>query len=218
MPAWYNPAAFRSINPIKPRRNNLVIRAFVAIQLPAEVKNQIGHTIAQLRKEIGEGKITWVDPAIYHLTLKFLGDVEAEDLKNIGKSISDVASTLTAFEMEVSTFGVFPTIRKPRVMWIGLFEKSGALNALKIALDKSLEPLGFEVERRKFHPHITVGRVRRSASRRDVSDLVPMLEHFSVDYLATFLVDRIELVRSDLTPSGPKYSTLEQLQLGGHTE
>jgi 2'-5' RNA ligase len=218
MPAWYNLAANQINNPKKTQRNGVVIRAFIAIQLPAEVKHKIGNSIAQLRKMIGEGNITWVKPSIYHLTLKFLGDIKIEDLKNISSRISGAASKQTAFEMGVSNFGVFPAIKKPRVLWIGLTENTGALNSLKVALDKSLQPLGFDIEPRQFHPHVTVGRVRRNASRQAVRDLVPSLGNFSVEYLASVVVNQIELVRSDLTPSGPKYSTLENFQLGGFAE
>jgi 2'-5' RNA ligase len=191
-----------------------VIRVFTAIQFPAENKQNVEQAIAPLVRQVGDRTVRWVDPKIYHLTLKFLGNVDPTKLDDISSEIEAVTAKLEPLEVMVGHFGVFPNQRRPRVLWIGLNEKSGGLESIKSSLELGLEALGFDIEKRKFHPHITVGRVRRGASRDELEQLNSSLEKFSVGELGTVVVDQIELVKSDLTPNGPIYTTLKNFHLG----
>ncbi|MGD8865274.1 MAG: RNA 2',3'-cyclic phosphodiesterase [Anaerolineales bacterium] len=191
-----------------------MIRVFTAIQFPDEIKHNIGQSIDKLVSEVGERTVRWVKPSLYHLTLKFLGDVAQSKLDDISPAINRVAAEGQSFQVKVGGFGVFPNLRKPRVLWVGLDENSGSLESFKSSLEQALEPLGFDVERRKFHPHVTVGRIRRGASRSQVEQLSVSLESYRIGELGTVAVDQVELVQSDLTPTGPIYTTLERFPLG----
>lgn len=164
--------------------------------------------------QVGARTVRWVDASHYHLTVKFLGDLEEGSLEEIHKVLRDTVSRGQGFELEVGDFGVFPRIRKPRVLWVGLEERSGSLGRLKDALEKSLEPIGFDRERRKFHPHVTVGRVRRSVSREDTENLASTLDAFTLGKLGVIMINQVTLMRSDLTSSGPIYTPLGQFRLG----
>jgi 2'-5' RNA ligase len=140
--------------------------------------------------------------------------VDDARLNNICEVLDQVAAIHEPFQLEVGNFGAFPSARKSRVLWVGLREKSGSLASLKSAVERELEPHGFEVERRNFHPHVTVGRVRRNASKNDLELLTSSIEEYELGALDSVKVDQIELVRSDLRSSGPIYSTLRAFPLG----
>ncbi|MDF1500985.1 MAG: RNA 2',3'-cyclic phosphodiesterase [Anaerolineales bacterium] len=192
-----------------------MIRAFIAIQFPAGIKQNINQAVSPLRARVGELTVRWVDPALYHLTLKFLGEIDESRLDAIADIVEWVASTEPTFALEVGEFGVFPDARRPRVLWVGLNETTGTLQSLKGALDQSLKSEGFRVEKRPFHPHVTVGRVRRGSSTGERETLAAELDGYSVGRLGIVPVDSIQLLRSRLNADGPIYSELVSFPLGG---
>lgn len=190
-----------------------MVRAFIAIQFPNSVKIRVAQAIKPLREQVGADWVRWVDPDLYHLTVKFLGEVTQHDIEQIKRVVENLARDGSSFETHVGEFGVFPNTRRPRVLWVGLQEPTGAMRSLQRKIEDHLEPLGFEKERRKFHPHITVARVRRGASRNDLRRLSAALERFSLAQLAAVHTDQIHLVQSELTPEGPIYSRLASFSI-----
>lgn len=146
-----------------------------------------------------------VEPDNLHLTLKFLGDIEKPQVDKISEMVSEVS--FKSFNMSVENVGVFPNIRRPSTIWAGISEGVLELTRIFNEVDCKLSKLGFEKERRRFHPHITISRVR---SGRNREKLVEELMRLSDYRFGEDRVDNIALKKSVLTPKGPIYSTLAE--------
>ena len=184
------------------------MRLFIAINLPKKEKNRIHRAVRPIREE--DLPVNWVDPDDYHLTLKFLGRVKKEAVDGIKERMDRVADETEGFDVEIGGFGAFPTIRSPRVLWVGV-EATPALRCLKQDLEWALADEGFETETRAFHPHLTVGRVKKGAQAgrfRGVDELAA-----SMDYSGELKVRRIDLMVSQTTSSGARYSKLYSTSL-----
>jgi 2'-5' RNA ligase len=142
--------------------------------------------------------------------LKFLGQVEASAVKPIIDVITSVTSTRGPVRLVFAGVGAFPQSRAPRVIWVGVTDETQALTGLQVQLDLRLEPLGFRREERPFSPHLTLGRVRGPARREQLS---VALASMSPEPFGEMLVDRIDLMQSDLRPEGPRYSVLHSFPL-----
>jgi 2'-5' RNA ligase len=184
-----------------------LIRTFICIELPDELKTRIGEIQAQL-KPYSSG-ISWVRPQNIHLTLKFLGNVEEAQIDALGKRVSEMAVHYTPFTLIPEGKGVFPHEKSPRVFWIGIGDDSGKLVQLAERIEEGLVQFGFEKEKRPFKPHLTIARVRPF---RKPKELTPA-------FLATafssnpFEVDHITIMRSDLEPTGAVYTPLKVVSL-----
>jgi len=140
-----------------------------------------------------------------HITLKFLGDIEDHQVEEVSQVIRDI--TLTPFEFTVEGVGVFPNLRRPTTVWAGISTGVGELAGLFNDVNDGLAKLGFEKDRRKFHPHLTIARVRGEQNRdRLVNELMSMEEM----KFGKVQVDRIYLKKSVLTPKGPIYTILAE--------
>ncbi len=157
-------------------------------------------------------KITWVKPQNIHLSLRFLGEVSIELLPKAEAALSQAAKTCTAFSIGFTNTGVFPDVKRPRVIWLGLEDSTARLGRFKQEIDKALNDCGFAPEKRAFKAHLTLGRVRRL---KDTKRLISKLGTLVLPELALLEVKYIHLMRSQLRPQGPIYSVLETVQLGG---
>ncbi|MBT8395505.1 MAG: RNA 2',3'-cyclic phosphodiesterase, partial [Gemmatimonadetes bacterium] len=133
------------------------MRLFIAINIPKKEREKIHRSARALRER--DFPVRWVGPDSFHLTLKFLGEVRPEYTSGIEEVLGRVAGSTLAFPMDIGGFGAFPTIRRPRVIWVGV-EPSPALRCLKQDLEWALSERGFERETRAFHPHFTLGRAK----------------------------------------------------------
>lgn len=196
------------------------IRAFIAVDLPVEVKQALGQLTGVLAAEIPHGSVRWVKPAQMHLTLSFLGDTPITKLAYVQKAMDEVTGRHAPFVLRLGRVGCFPNCKRPRVIWVGLEEEIGRLEterleigdsvlaSLKRELDEALEPLGWEVERRPFRAHLTLGRVKDSSKVREVS--------WAADVPAlSFPVTAVHLIQSDLRLSGPIYTVRHSSYLTG---
>jgi 2'-5' RNA ligase len=184
------------------------VRAFIAINLPEDIIQRLGNQIDIIGGLVPQDLIRWVRATNIHLTLKFLGDVATPNLDEITKSLQHIAARHTAFQFDVVSFGCFPDIHSPRTLWIDIREPNGALLRLQSDLEDGLERLGFSRERQKFHPHLTIGRVKRQVRRNEISDLAQHLTQVKVGNIGTVQVSEIALMRSDLRPTGAVYSRI----------
>ena len=195
-----------------------MMRAFIAVKIPGEVKGKIQEEIGRLSTLVHDGSVRWVRPEAIHLTLKFLGEISNSNLGEIRQSLEREVARHPFFTLRVGGFGCFPNRRRPRILWIGITEEAGLLTQVQTAIEKELVPLGFEKERRPFHPHLTLGRVGRNISSSDISQIQEAVEAFVVGQIGQFEVRELHLIRSILKPSGAEYSTLEEYHLGGKSE
>ncbi len=191
------------------------IRAFVAIPLPPSLLDRLSILQRQLEKQVPPQSVRWVRGEGIHLTLKFLGDTPVEKLPFIKRALAAEAQHVPPFSFTAAGLGCFPRSRRPRVIWVGVEEPLGRLATLQSGIEEAMSGLGFKPEHRKFHPHLTLGRVQQRVSRRDRERIGEVITAAPVEVLAEVPADRFALIRSVLKPSGAEYTTLEEFTLGG---
>lgn len=187
-----------------------MLRSFLAIELPRTILNKIEEVQEDLK--LSHADIRWVNPEKIHLTLKFFGNVEESRIEPIVRSIEGPIRTSSPFPLMVRGMGAFPHLKNPRVIWIGLVDGGEKLTLLQKQLENQFEKFGFLTEDRPFHPHLTLGRVKSS---RGKEELVKRMEKHKEEEFGDFQVERLVLFKSDLRPTGPIYTPLKEIKLGG---
>jgi 2'-5' RNA ligase len=184
-----------------------VIRAFIAIELPQEIRQRLDHVISQLKQRLGVTAIRWVPAENIHLTLKFLGDVSEANIEMLKKILQVEAAGCSQFEISVGGLGAYPNTRHPRVIWVGI-EAPPDLNNLQRAIEVATERLGYTKEERPFSAHLTLGRVSRNATPRDAHLIGEVLESKKVGFLGAAHIEAVHLFKSDLRPEGSVYTKM----------
>jgi 2'-5' RNA ligase len=185
------------------------MRLFVALNLPQKERERIYRATRRLREQ--GLPVRWVGPEHYHVTLKFLGEVRKERVSEVVEATERVAAQTKAFTTKLGGFGAFPTVRRPRVIWLGV----GAcpeLRCLKQDLEWTLAGIGFEAETRAFHPHVTLGRADEGDGAGVFRELdEPMAE---LQFDGELRVHALDLMRSELSRAGSRYTVVATARLG----
>lgn len=189
-----------------------VLRAFIALEIPAEIKKALELQTANLRQRAGS-LVRWVSPENTHLTLKFLGDIPAGGVEALAQAIQAVCSQQSGFEITTGGVGCFPNLRQPCVIWIGL-EDAPELFPLQARLDAATAALGYPAEARVFSAHLTIGRVREQITPVDLKKLIDILAEKATAGRGSFPAQYVTLFKSELRPDGPRYSALFRAQMG----
>ena len=189
--------------------NQKVVRTFVAVLLDEGIRERISQ-VQERATKLASG-VKWVPPANYHVTLKFLGDVRRDRLSRVQSAIDEVVRDLPAFDMKIGGMGVFPTPRRPRVIWIGIEEGREQLVELAKAVEDRLVAAGYEKEEKPFRSHITIGRVREG--NKPVPGLVEGLEEIDSSGLGVQRVASVAVMQSVLQSGGPIYTPLSEHKL-----
>jgi len=188
------------------------IRSFIAISLPEEVKSSLARMQAGL-KSGSRAPVKWVDPAMMHLTLKFLGNVDAGIIGGVAAALGEACRGIAPFRLEMDGPGVFPNPRSVRVVWAGLGGELEKLNLLQQHIDAALAPLGFRAEARSFTPHLTLARVRDEARPEERQRLGELVTGAAAAPGHSFNVDAVHLMKSQLMRTGPVYTRLASVSL-----
>jgi 2'-5' RNA ligase len=185
-----------------------MIRAFLAIRPAADVIQKL----VDLESELAEAgaDVRWVSGDSMHLTLQFLGNVRESEMPEIQRGLGETLAPLAPFEIECRGLGVFPSQKRPRVVWVGL--RGEGIARLADAIETVLSPLGFPPEERTFSPHITIGRAR---SARGAESLVRLVKANVERSFGTSTIDRATFYRSQLRPDGAIYTPLVEFPLSG---
>lgn len=187
------------------------IRTFVAVESSAAVRQAAAGLIEKLRPSPADVK--WVEPGNMHVTLKFLGDVDPREVHEVCETVARTAAQVAPFELQFRGAGAFPNLGRPGTVWLGAGDGSAAMDALQHAIDKALKKLGFPPEGRKFHAHLTLGRVRRGGQGlKELGDLVRQQAGFDAGRMT---VHEVTVFSSQLTPEGPIYQALGRGPLEG---
>lgn len=181
------------------------LRCFVAVKVPLGRAQCLREAQARLRA--AEGNWKWVDPESFHLTLKFLGNVERSAIADLWASVSDALRGTQRFKMEFRGLGVFPNPRSPRVAWAGIEAGAAELRELAAKVEEACSAHGFDRERRPFKAHLTLGRARRPDGNPDLASVV---QDMTDAHMGEAGVDRVLLMKSTLTPKGALYDVLEE--------
>jgi 2'-5' RNA ligase len=185
-----------------------IIRTFIAIEISKELRKVFQSLYDEMIKI--PANVKWVNPDSIHLTLKFLGNISKSQVSDVNSALQNSLKDSIRFSLLNSEKGAFPSLKRPRVFWIGLREiEMGSLFQVQNAIENEMEKLGFDREKRKYNPHLTVGRVR------DPLNLGLVIEKFTSFSLPEieFSVKRILVMKSELTPKGAIYSVQKSLDL-----
>lgn len=188
------------------------IRSFIAIELPQELKLALSQLQEKL-KSAGRVPVRWVDPGNIHLTLKFLGDIDPDSIGPITSAIENAVKGIPPFDIEVGGLGVFPSMKRVQIVWVGLAGELVKLGQLQKRIEEMLSPLGFPPEARPFTPHLTIARVRDYARPDDRLALGELVAGTGFEQKYKINVNSIFLIKSQLTREGPIYSRISTVTL-----
>ena len=184
-----------------------LLRAFIAIELPQNIKDAIERQTVRLRQTLGNDLVRWVPAQNMHVTLKFLGDIAASHVEFLKQMIARESESHQQFDLQIGGLGSYPTSKRPRVLWVGLHAPAD-LASLQKSIEAGACRLGYEQEERPFSPHLTLGRVRQNLSPADLPKIRSALDNIQLGNIGTARVDSVHLIRSDLQPSGSIYTNL----------
>jgi len=176
------------------------LRSFIAIPLPEQTRQQVGKLQQQLRALQPELKTPRAESL--HLTLHFLGDLSSEQLAEIGQLVLSIGQKKEPFNVLLRGLGYFPNQRRPRILWLGI-EPEAELISLQEELTRELLATGWDIDQRRFRPHLTIGRFRQPPAA--TANLCPFL---SQSY-GSMKIDRMILYTSKLTAKGAIHRAVE---------
>lgn len=189
------------------------MRAFIALTLPPATRETLVAYQALLRPAIGRA-VRWTPPEQLHITLQFLGDIRPEQADALTTRLRDAARAALSIEAAWRpAVEAFPTLRTPRVLWVGLRQGEDMVNALAARILEGTAALGIPAEERAFHAHATLGRVRSPADAVRVGCAVQTVTGWPAT--VAFRLETLVLMESLLTPQGPIHTPLATLRLGG---
>lgn len=182
------------------------VRTFIGLRLDETVRR----SLAGLSVALGEAlpAVRWVDASRLHLTLRFYGNLEPERFEALREALCSFTPG-SAFELQFCGLGAFPSLSRPRVLWVGVREPSGLLLTLRDRLQTLSARLGFAPEREaNFHPHITIGRIRGRLDGLGAAIRPYLRAEFGVQRVRELL-----LFESQLAPTAPLYRVRMALPL-----
>jgi 2'-5' RNA ligase len=182
------------------------VRLFIGVPLPAPAQTEVAAILRRLRAR--EWPVRWVRDKGIHLTIKFFGETTSDRVDAIVEMLNFATEGLHPLTMVLSTGGVSPSVRQPRVIYLGI-DPEPSLELLQDRVERGGERLGFPPEGRPFRPHLTLGRVREG--HRLPQGWQAELERIPAG--EAFVADRVVLFESELTPAGPTYTVRHEVVL-----
>ena len=187
------------------------MRTFIAIELPQEIKDRLGQLQDKLKKCGADVK--WVEPKNIHLTLKFLGERDKKKIAQINEIIEETAKANDSFQARIVSIGAFPKIEFPRVIWLGIDKGNEEIKKIARELEEKIVKVGIPKENRSFSSHISIGRLKSPLNKKElVGELKNLAVNFGMENLE-FAVRKITFFKSTLTPTGPIYEPLKEVNL-----
>ena len=180
-----------------------MIRTFICCELPDPIIEQI----SALQQELGPFR--WTRPQSIHITLSFLGEIEKTLLEPVEKCVKDAVINIAPFLLGVKGNGAFPNFRSPQVLWLGVEDATGNLARMQEKVVQELQTLGFQLEKRKFKPHLTMARLK---SWQKDNPICQAFENYKVDF-GNFFVKDIVVMKSELRPQGAIYTPICRINL-----
>ena len=182
-------------------------RLFIAV--PVQLSPPFENLSLKLQNELSRDNIVWVEPKLQHLTLRFLGQTPEHLIDPLIKNLHHLCSQHASFALELNKLGVFGTRYAPAVLWYG-FQEFSKFKELFFKIEPSLVEMGFESNYGNFVPHLTVGRIKKIEDKKRFSALVTQSQP---TFSQAIPIQEVQLIRSKLTPTGPKYTILDTFPL-----
>ncbi len=184
------------------------MRTFIGIDFSIDLKNKIGDIQRELKKHSKSGRWKYVDN--FHLTLKFLNEVDIVQVKEISKRLESICNNSRRFSLKISELGYFPGRDNIRVLWLGLNGDMNSLGKIYEDIEDNLQPLGFPKEKRKYSPHVTIAQdIVFEKEFHEIKSLVKLEEFPEVD------VDRIFLFKSEQIGNKRVYTPINEFRFLG---
>lgn len=181
------------------------MRTFIAIEIPGDIRKRLADYINMLDRLCGNN-VKWVKEDNLHFTVKFLGEIEQNDLETVNRCVAETIADIEPFTVGLSDVGFFPSSRNPRVVWIGTDGGEDELLGIYQNLESCLESEGFDRDSKPFSPHLTIGRVKRNGKL--------VLPGTFVEFEPVkFEVSSLAVIKSSLTPDGPIYEKLSETRM-----
>ncbi|MFA4842872.1 MAG: RNA 2',3'-cyclic phosphodiesterase [Candidatus Omnitrophota bacterium] len=187
------------------------MRAFIAIELPQDIKDYLQGIQHQL-KDTG-ADVKWVEPKNIHLTLKFLGEIDDKKLESLTYILQEAVTPKTSFHIRISSLGAFPGLNSMRVIWAGIDKGDKEAKEIATELEENLSKSGIPKETRGFLTHITIGRVKSPLNRVKLIQALAELKDNPAKLNLEFVAKEVSLFKSNLTPKGPIYEVLKAVSL-----
>jgi 2'-5' RNA ligase len=189
-----------------------VVRAFVAIKLPTEVRAALGDVQAELKEVLPRNSTAWTRPANMHLTLRFLGDVASSRLPELQLKLREALTGFGSLDLVCERLGCFPDLRFPRVVWAWVHDVEERLAQLHRRVDEAVAGFAEKPAEARFTGHVTLARPKQ-IKRADAERLAGFVERAVERKFGNWSGREVELIRSELSPGGSQYSTIEVFRL-----
>jgi 2'-5' RNA ligase len=191
-------------------------RLFVAVTIPEEVKAKIEEAQAELRRVFPERSVRWTRRDQFHLTLRFLGEVDASRVGALGDVLRAACQGFSALRLRAQGVGFFPDLRFPRVAWVGINEQSDQLPRLQQAVEVSTREFTAEEPGERFTGHVTLARIK-GIKRPEAEALGEAAACMAQRPFGEWTAYKVELMRSELSPKGARHTSLAAIPLAGLT-
>jgi 2'-5' RNA ligase len=188
-------------------------RLFIAIRIPEPVKVAIENAQRTLRDTVSESAVRWTTREQFHLTLRFLGNVEAHRTGFLAETLRSACSEFTPLTLRAKGVGFFPDASVPRVAWIGVRDDQEQLTRLQQIVEVAARDYTTEPPEKNFAGHVTLCRFK-NIKRRDAESLNRAAALMALQAFGEWTVEEIDLIRSELSPVGSKYTSLAAAKLG----
>lgn len=188
------------------------VRLFIAVSIPDHIRAPLDAAVAPLRTSLPQ--VRWVRPELWHLTLVFLGDRPLAKVEQIRDLVGQASGGITPVTVGIRGIGAFPDMRRPRVLWAGVEPGAEELETLQRAIRAELVSAGLADADDHFSAHLTLGRVRDGISPTARTEIGHQWSAVTPPTLPSFEAGEIQLMRSQLGPGGPRYSSLYSIPLG----
>ena len=183
-------------------------RIFIAVDISEEARQKVAEYIGELKREFSNIKVGWDRPEKLHLTLKFLGDTEENQLEKLKEIVEKIAGQFSNLKFQISNTGVFPSPRNARVLWLGVNGDVEELQKINSVLEVECEKIGFKKEKRIFKPHLTIARIREPQKSKNL-----VQKHLANKFEpVSFEVCEIVIYESKLQPTGSVYKKVSSFK------
>ncbi len=186
------------------------MRTFIAIEIPGDILDKISDILHVLKK--GCPDVRWVRAESIHLTLKFLGNIDAKRLDSLTLELADLPGAPLSLSM--GRPGGFPNLKRPRVVWLGLEGDTEGLVSMQEAIEKRCANIGLPEEKRGFSPHLTLGRIKGGRAA-DLESLSALLDKIDTSGIPPFVAGALYIYESILKSTGVEYKKLKSFALRG---
>lgn len=183
-------------------------RTFIAA--PIRVDKRFLLSRRHLMEALREERISWTNPGQYHVTLRFIGDTKLSEVSLIKDALQNEVSVPLRTYLETNGLASFGPRKRPRVIWVG-FKDNNFIDSLKLEVDRVLEKCGITINDQPFRAHLTLGRIR---SLDKLQNYYSTIDEMAPEFNSAVAFDRLVFFRSILSPRGPEYHSLKEIQLG----